>query len=295
MTSDNSLFSCIKPVEEPARYTPPSPPPAGRQEEAFAQVTAALQDRVKKLEDCTTASASAAEAARAEAKAAQDRSAELEKRLAAINDSLRAFMDKSVNLRPDQAELDTLKGEITSCTGRMVSIEKDMHLLESDGIRSVSLSLRLLEGRFKSVEAGLNDELHERFSAVSLSVGESARKAALALETAAAGARRLEKLEELLVRLPYVENRFATLETKLERIYELDALAQALKMSVEGTEGKLALVMKEAAAISGGQKRLGADFESLSAQVRQMAALFNQFRTELSFLIPKKRGDLVRD
>ena len=177
----------------------------------------------------------------------------------------------------------------------MASIEQDFSLLEPAGIKSVSLSLRLLEERLKSVEAGFNDELHERFTAVSFSAGESARKAALALQTAAAGALRAERLEELLVRLPYIENRFATLETKLDCVYELDALAQALKLSVDGTEGKLVLAMKEAAAISGGQKRLGADFDSLSAQVRQMAALFNQFRTELSFLIPKKQGNLARD
>lgn len=294
MTGGNSLFSCIKPDEEPPRYSPPPPPPAGRQEEASAQAVAALHARLKKLEECSATAASAAEAAKAEAKAAQARSIELEKQLMAINESLRVFMDKPVDLRPEQAEQDTLKEEVAACTGRMVSIEKDLHLLESDGIKSISLSLRLFEGRLISVEAGLNDELNERFSA-SLCAGEAASKAALALETAAAGARRLERLEELLVRLPYIDKRFSALETKLERVYELDALAQALKMSVEGTEGKLALVMKEAAVISGGQNRLGSDFDSLSAQVRQMAALFNQFRTELSFLIPKKQGDLSRD
>lgn len=295
MTGDNSLFSCIKPDEEPPRYNPPPPPPAGRQEEASAQAVAALHARLKKLEECAAATTSAAEAAKAEAKAAQDRSVELEKRQTALNDRLRSFMEGSLNFKPDQAELDTLKGEVTACAGRVASIEQDFHLLEPVGIKSISLRLRLLEGRLKSVEAGFNDELHERFSAVSLSAGESARKAALALQTAAAGALRLERLEELLVRLPYIDKRFAALETKLERLFELDALAQALKISVEGTEGKLVLAMKETAAISGGQKRLGSDFDSLSAQVRQMAALYNQFRTELSFLIPKKQEDLVRD
>lgn len=294
MIGDKSLFSCIKPDEEPPRDTPAPPPPVGGHENTVASVIPALQERLKKLEESAAAAASAAEVARAEAKAAQERASELEDRLIEINDRLRVFMDKPVDLSPDQAEQDTLKGEVAACTGRMGSIEKALHLLESDGIKSISLSLRLLEGRLVSVEAGLNDELNERFSA-SLCAGEAASKAALALETAAAGTRKLERLEELLVRLPYIDKRFAAVETKLERVYELDALAQALKLSVEGTEGKLTLVMKEAAAISGGQNRLGSDFDSLSAQVRQMAALFNQFRTELSFLIPKKQGNLARD
>lgn len=291
MSSADSVFSCIKQEEAP-HYAPPPPPPvtpgAPQKDDTDARKLAALEARVMKLEECSAAAASVAENYKTEALEARRRAAELEKRL--------AEMDAAINSQPEKAlpgELETLFKLTDGNSARLDGVEKALRTLDLAGLNSLSLSLRLFEGRIESLEAGLSDELHERLSTVSSQAGEAARKAALAQETALAGTGRLEKLEKIAARLHYIENRFSGLETRLERLYELDALSQSLKLGAESAEGRLGQAMKECACVSGTQRRLLSDFESLSAQVRQMAALYNQFRTELAFLLPKKQPDTI--
>lgn len=297
MSPGDSVFSCIHPHEEVQRCAPPPPPPhpspAPMREDKAAVKLTALEARIIKLEECAAAAASAAEASRKEAQAAVGRAAGLEKKLEKLTDRLAAAAQSAGPDGATAVAVTGLRHELSSYSQRMASAEEALRRFDPAGLNSIALSVRLLEGRLKSIETGFAEELHERSSALASQAGDAARKAGLALEMTGSAVRRLEKLEENSARLPYIERRFSALESRLERIYELDALAQSLKLGVEGMENKMASAMKESAAISGGQAQLSSDFESLSAQVRQMTALFNQFRTELSFLIPKKQKNSI--
>lgn len=297
MSPGDSVFSCIHPHEEAQHYAPPPPPPQPapapvREDKAALKVTA-LEARITKLEECAAAAASAAEVSRRQAQAAAERAAELEEKLAEVTERLAAAAQSAGPDGATAVEVTGLRHELSSYSQRMASAEEAVRCFDPAALNSIALSVRLFEGRLKSIETGFAEELHERFSALSSQAVEAARKAGLAQEMTGGVARRLEKLEENSARLPYIERRFSALESRLERIYELDALAQSLKLGVEGMEGKMGSALKESAAISGGQEKLSSDFETLSAQVRQMTALFNQFRTELSFLIPKKQKNSI--
>lgn len=291
MTDGDSIFFCLKPQSTPdeaAHRAPPSAPaPPPKQQEELCAKIAVLEAKIKKIEERDSASVAAAERSKSEARASQLRCAELERLVAGfkkqIEDSVHSVMGTALS------GIAHGKEELGSLRARLVSVEEMLQRLDPSGLKSVSLSIGLFEGRLSSLEAGLAAELKERFLHLDSSFGETARKAGAAQETAAGSARRVEKLEERVAGLPYLESRLNAFEGKLESLYELEALAKFLKLSVEGMNGKLGAVMSGSAAISGENKKIRADFESLSRQVRQLTALFNQLRSELAFLMPKKQ------
>ena len=278
MTGEESVFFCIKrqdaPEEAARPLPPPAPPPvpppvphAGpspKQYEDLCSKLTALEAKVVKLEEISSASATAAAGSKAETQAAQLRCAGLEREVA----GLKKLIEASVPAGRDAVS--TAIGQFSS-------------------LHSISLSVSLFEGRLKNIETGLANELKERFLMLDASFGETARKAGLAQETAAGSARRVEKMEERLARLPYLENRVNAGAEKLERIYELEALTQSLKLSVEGMEKHFDAAMRDSAITSAEHKKICSDFESLSHNVSHLAALFNQIRTELAFLMPKRQ------
>ena len=182
-----------------------------------------------------------------------------------------------------------LRKELEAQKSRVGAIEELMRHPDVSALNSVSLSVSLLEGRLKNLESGLANELKERFSILDSAFGDVSRKAGLTQETAAGSARRVEKLEEQAARLPYLENRLNSGEAKLGKIYELEALGQSLRVSVEGMEKNFSAAMRESAFISSEHKKTCSDLESLSQQVKHLAALFNQLRTELAFLMPRRQ------
>ena len=298
MTDGDSVFSCIDPhdgrneaelpVPPPAPPLPPPPPP-GQHEDLCAKV-AALEAKIKKLEERDHAAAAAVEGYKAEAQAAQLRAAELERGISGLKKTIEdSGRDSRAGQDTNGIAIRELKEELHSQRARVGSLDKIFQNPDLSGLNSLSLSVGLLEGRLKNLEAGLVNELKERFLTLDAGFGETARKAGLAQETAAAGARRVEKLEERVVRLPYLENRLKSSEDKLERIYDLEALTQSLNLSVEGMEKSFSAAMRESSLVSAEHKKICSDFESLSRQVKQLTALFNQFRTELAFLMPRKQ------
>lgn len=303
MNPADSFFSCLK-QDESQRCVPPPPPSqaaaAPKPEENAALKLKALEEQVAKLEECSAAAASAlreskaeAQAWKSEARQSAQRTGELEGKLSELTKRLDSASVAPVETLDTGKALAGLRSELSSCSRRLVSAEEALSRLETEGLGAVSVSMRLLEGRLKSLEGGFTGEMHARFSELGTQSAEIRRQAGLAMETAAGGARRLDKLEENSVRLPYLEHRLAVIESKLERLYDLDSLAQSLKAVVEGMEERMALAMNEHAAISGGQSKLSSDFDLLSTQVRHMTALFNQFRNELAFLIPKKQPNNI--
>lgn len=298
MTEGNSVFSCINPqggrngeeLHAPPPVPPLPPPPPPKQHEDLCAKVAALEAKIKRLEERDCAAAAAAEGFKTEAQAARSSAVELEREISGLKKTIE---DSCRNNRAGQdttrIALGELKEELGSQRARVGSIDKIIGSLDPFNLSSLSLSIGLLEGRLKNLEVGLADEFKERFSTLDAAFGETARKAGLAQETAAGGARHIEKLEERVARLPYLENRLKSCEDKLERIYDMEALAQSLKSSVEGMEKSFSAAMRESSLVSAEHKKICLDFESLSRQVKQLTALFNQFRTELAFLMPKKQ------
>lgn len=290
MTGGDSIFSCVKQQVIPdgeARHAPqyspvPPPPPQGKhQVELFAKM-AALEGKIKKLEERDAAASASVECFKAEAKAAQLRAEGLERNAVGLRKTTEALA----------ATMGQFKEDVSALRVRTAAIEETLRRSELAGPGSISLSVGLLEGRLKNLEAGLANELKERFLTLDAAFGETARKACLAQETSAGSARRVENLEERVVRLPYLENRINSNEGKLEKLYDLDALARSLKISVEGMEKNFNAAIQESASLSGEHKKIRSDLESLSRQVKHFAALFNQLRAELAFLMPKKQESI---
>jgi len=191
--------------------------------------------------------------------------------------------------------LEQLKEEMTALRSRTAEAEGSGRRLVAADLDAVTVGLGLLEGRMKNLEAGVVSQLNERFSSLETAFGEVARKANMAHETAAAGARSVEKLEERAANLAYLENRLSLNEGKFEKLYDLEAVVKALKVSVESLENNFTEVMREAQRVSLDTKKCRADLEPLSHQVKHLTVLFNHFRTEFSFLLSKKAesaGDL---
>lgn len=290
MTSGDSVFSCIKKQdipEEAARHTPqyspaPTPPPQPKQQEDLYAKIAALEVKIKKLEERDAIVSALIEGFKAEVKAAQRRADDLERNAAESRKTTETLA----------AALGQFKEEVSALRTRTGSVEETLRRFDLSNSSSISLSVALLKGRLKNLEVGLAHELKERFLALDAAFRETASKVGLAQETAVGSARRVEKLEERAARLPYLENRLNSYEGKLERLYDLDALSQSLKLSVEGMENNFNTSMQETASLSGEHKKISSDFESLSREVNHFAALFNQLRTELSFLMPKKQESI---
>ncbi len=303
MSPLESFFSCLK-QEETLRYATPPPPPQAsavpKPEENFVHVLKTLEARIFKQEENAIAVAAALRDSLAEVQACRSESRQTTQRVQELEGRLVEFASR-LKTAPAAAasdpEMDTviagLRTELSTYSRRLIVAEDALDRLETEGLNSVPVEISLLEGRMKSLESCFTGEIHARFSELGGQVLEVKRQTCLAMEATASGARRLDKLEESAARLPYLERRLSSIESKLERLYDLDALAQSLKLHAEGMEEKIVSVMKEHAIISGGQSELSSNFDSLSAQIRQMSALFNQFRTELAFLIPKKRSNTV--
>ena len=253
-------------------------PPAKNFDDLCAKV-AAFEAKIVRLEERDHAAAAAAEGFKAEAQAALRRVSELEREAAGARKMSEAFHLTLGQFRDEMAALRLQAGSTADIICG----------LNLPSLNNLSLSVSLLEGRLKNLEAELADGLKERFSVLDSAFADTARKAALAQETASGSARRVEKLEELAVRLPYMENRLASGEGKLEKIYDLEALAQSLKLSVEGMEKNFSAAIRDSASISAEHKKNSSDIDALSRQVKHLAALFNQLRTELAFLMPKRQ------
>ncbi|HAT71978.1 MAG TPA: hypothetical protein DCS63_04105 [Elusimicrobia bacterium] len=184
-----------------------------------------------------------------------------------------------------------LAQETAELRARVASLEEIIRRPEFSDLSAAPLGVDHLERRLNGMESGLASDIKERFSTFDAVLTETARKAALALQAASGAAQRIEKLEEGTTRVEHIKNRLESLEGKLEKIYDLDALVQSLKASVEGMGKNVNGALRDSALISAEHKKLFSDFDSLANQVRHFSALFSQMRTELAFLTPKKQED----
>ncbi len=316
----------IPPAPPPA--APPSPAPAQGQRQ-YEEICARLRDlegRLKKAEERESALASALEGARSELKAVSARAEALAQRpappvpeaakaLAAAGEAARtageAFKAAGEAARSggeaartageaaktsgeaSAAAAAALKAaeEAASSAARLRAELAELRQSSGQAAQSFSSGLGLVEDRVRHLQSGLAEELKARFAALDTALMDASRKAGLAQEASASAGRRVEKSEERLARLQYLESRVESNEGKLGKIYDLEALAQALRVSVEGMEKNFDAAMRASAVISAENKRLNSDFEGLSRQVRQLTALFNQLRAELAFLMPKKENE----
>lgn len=280
--SGDSLFSFIKRSAEPekpaqrapappppphtpapAQHAPAPPPPSTVNYDKLAARIAELEAKVKSLE------------------ASGEKISALEQASAGL----------FAGLQKTDGDVDRVMQQLPKLVGELTVIRSRLDGLE-ETCRGLSMSGSESKRYIKDLEASVLGEIKERFAAFDIAFGEILRKASLAHDTAAAGAKRLDKVEERSLRLSHIENRLENDEKKLETIYEVDASVQALKSAMESIEGRIASLMKESACLAGEQKRELSDLEALSHQVRQLSALFNYFRTELSFLLPKKKENV---
>lgn len=301
-SSEGSIFSCIKHEEAPAQAggapqphampsaPQPAPPQDRRQYEEVCVRLRDLESRLKKAEEREAALAAALEGARAELKAVSARAEVLAQRPAPPA----AEIVRSPDAAGEAAR--TAAAALKAAGGAAAEVSRLREELAARGepagqaAHSLSVSLGLVEDRIRNLELGLAEELKARFSAFDTALMDASRKAGLAQEAAAAAGRRVERSEERLARLQYLESRVESNEGKLGKIYDLEALAQALKVSVEGMEKGFEEAMRASALTAAENKKFNSDFEGLSRQVRQLSALFNQMRTELAFLLPKRES-----
>ncbi len=285
MTGEESVFSCVKRQDIPAeaaRRAPPAAPPPPAQQQQSDSLDVKIADFDIKLKELEAASLTSATSGR--------KVEHLEKTIAELGGILEGYRLKNQDEKDAFIPyLEQLRKDISAVCYRLAAVEGSGQRFAAADLTGISVNVNLFERRLKKLETGISSELAERFSALDSAFGETSRKAGLAHETAFGNARRVDKVEERVARLAYVESRMISIEGKLERINECDALVQALRVSVEGMEKNVNFVLHEAAGISGEQNRIGSDFESLSRQVKQLTALFNHFRRELAFLIPKKQ------
>ncbi|MCM2266935.1 MAG: hypothetical protein NDI60_04075 [Elusimicrobiales bacterium] len=298
MSDGDSVFSFLKPQAVPAPA--PAPAAAPRVPDNVTAKIAELEAKLKALE------AKAGQvgampppppppgqpaAHRADLEAQQSRVDQLEKTVL----ELRRALDNSIKDRLAEKEnfsvsAERLGGELAVLRARVEAAEeisRDVSRSETDG----SLYARFSE----KVDTQLIAGLKSRLAALESVFDTVSRKAHAAGETSSGNSRRLDKLDERAARLEYLETRVEAADRKLERVYELDAAVQALKAGVEDAGAKAAAAVSAVAAAGAEQERSRSGFESLSHQVKHLSALFNYFRTELSFLLPKEREKAGRD
>lgn len=285
MKPEDSLFSCIKRGESgeeglhlPANPSPPpaAPPPAPRQPDRLEAQVAELEAKVRKLE-CLSADVPG------------QKTDELGKALEEVRGAVLEGRQESQAVKDEFfRRVERLATEISAVCLRLAAVEE-----AGKGLFAKSPEIfgggEFIERRLKIVEAEIAAELGRRFSSFDAALADASRKAGLAIETAGGTARRADSLEERVSRLAYLESRLHSIEAKLERVNECDALVQALRVSVESMERNVNAVRHETAGISGEQTKICSDFEALSRQVKQLGALFNYFRGELAFLVPAKK------
>jgi hypothetical protein len=186
-------------------------------------------------------------------------------------------------------EVQSLSSSLSSLQIRLATVEEAAGKLLGEMSALVSVSLAPVEGRLQSLEGGLVNELKERFAAIDPALREAAVKSRVAQETAAGLELRVAKFEEKLSQLPYLESRVNSSEEKAGCIYDIEAQNRSLGLRLEKMERDMHSVMREASAVMVENKRKGSELDSLAHKVSQMSALFNHFRSELAFLVPKGR------
>ncbi len=161
---------------------------------------------------------------------------------------------------------------------------------KEDSAEAVSRGLtEAAERSMKNFEAGVLDELKTRLLALDAASSDIAHKANLISATTAGNAHRIDKLEERAAGLKYLENRLEANDKKIERLYELEALVQAVKVGMESLDNKFGVLAQDTAGITAEHKSIRSDIESSTHQMEHLTTLFNYFRTELAFLLPKKK------
>lgn len=322
MKGEDSIFSFIKQPEHteaaPQRaYAPsaapvPPPPPS----ENFTKLTAKiaeLEAKFKGLEAKHAAPPAAVDFNKVEGMAAK---------IAELEIKLRAVETKDAG--PGQAAVDGVRMELQASQQRVLALERFVVELqkfveaagrnaqaekaagkqelgkfrgELEALRAKEDSAETLnrglteatERSLKNFEAGVLGELRERLLALDTASGEITHKANLISATTAGNAHRIDKLEERAASVKYLENRLEGNERKFEKLYELEAVVQAVKVGMESLENKFGVLAGDTAGMTAEHQSIRSDFESTAHQVKQLTALFNYFRTELSFLLPKKK------
>jgi len=292
MTGEESLFSFIKPPEAagaPQRghpAPPPMPPPPPRQDDKLAARISELEARLKGLEAKEPGPDRAmVEGLKAEVEASQRRNSEFERAIAALQKGIGdAIREKQAAKDDFNQKTDKFLSELSVLRYRADAADQ-----LCSGLNLANLDDRLYERVIKMVEGGVGGELRERYAVLDAAFAEVARKANQAFAATTANTRRVDKIEERAAIIAYLESRLESHEKKIERLYDIEAISHALKMSVESVENKIGAVMQETAGVAAENKKFLADFESLSHQVKQLTALFTYFRTELAYLLPKKK------
>lgn len=286
MSNGDSVFSFIRGAAAPAQPAGPAPQaapaPAPRVPDALAVKIAGIEAKLAELESSGRASA---EGLQSELQRSQLKVSALQLTIAELKKAVRETeSEKLAETEAAGKALEQFRGDLAVLRYRTDAAEelcRGLSLANLDG----KLSDRVLE----KLEAGALSGLKDRFTALDAAFEEVTRRAALASETATGGARRLDKLEERAAHFSVLEGRFEANERKFERLYELEACVQAMKVNAESVGNKLASLVRDTAGISAEHENFRSDFESVSHQVKQLTALFGYFRTELSFLLPGKR------
>jgi len=256
-----------------AAGTQPSTPEPLRKEER--NVPRELETRLKKAEE----RAAAAEGRCAELAAA---AGELKK---ATEEELRSL--KEGGSVPERS-LKLFRAEMAALALRLSAVEK-ADALSSTGGGMPAAELAGLEQRLRDMEARLHEGVSRRLSGMDTACGEALRNAMAAGESSSAALRRLEKNEERLARLSFIENRLDNLDRKLERVYEYEGMASALKAGIDELERTVSGIAQKEGKLEADYKKTESEFQTISHQVGQLSALFNHFRNELAFLMPGAR------
>lgn len=179
--------------------------------------------------------------------------------------------------------------KLAALEARLAALEELSARLGGETAGLVSVTLAPLEGRLQSLEAGLANELKDRFGEVDSALRDAVVKARAAQEASAGAAQRMDKMDERLAQLPYLENRVGGIEEKSGRIYDVEAVNHSLELRMEKLERDVhnCLIEVSNSAVEG--KRVSSELDSLSRTVSHLSALFNHFRSELAFLMPKIR------
>lgn len=294
MAGEESLFSFIKPPAAPAgaaqrAQAPAAPPPPPRQDEKLIARIAELEAKIKLLETKDFGPGRAAvDGLKTELLDSQRSICGLENAIAGLRKEVEeAGRDKQALKESLSLATKQFQGELSGLRYRADSVEEQFR-----GLSLSDLDGRLSERVLKQVEGGVVSEFRDRFSTLDAAFGQVAGKANMAYETSAGSARRVDKLEERAAAISYLESRLESNEKRIEKTYDLEAIVQAMKISVESVENKFSVAIEDTAGISAENKKIISDFESLSHQVKQLTALFNYFRTELAFLLPKKKDSV---
>lgn len=315
------------PESVPQRPSAPSPAPSENFEKLAARI-AELEARLKGPDAKAPAQGNAVpDTLKPELLASQQRIMALERTVIELQRTAEAAgreAHAAKELAPGHAAVDGLKAELHASQQRVAALErfavelqkfvegaaKEAQAAKASGDRELGKfrgeleALRAKEdssealGRglteatersLKNFEAGVLGELKERLLALDAASADITHKANLISATTAGNAHRIDKLEERAAGLKYLENRLEANDKKFEKLYELEAVVQAVKVGMESLENKFGVLAQDAAGIKADHEGIRSDLESTNHEVKHLTALFNYFRTELAFLLPKKK------